>query len=401
MDAVLADISAGVAEGFAKLMVHVTEHPLSPEDVLAVRRLVEVAETVCTRAVARLAESTCFRDLGFRDVSAWLAARSGARRSEGHTRCSQEKLLDDFGLVRAAAADGKFSQTHLRCLAGAVTAKRFDLAKRDEQVFVNAAAMLDASLFAQLVQRWVSLADDELCDPAQPGRGDSNDGRRLQLTRLFNGMYRLNGVLDPVAGEILEAALATCMPKPSPDETRTPGQRRADALTDVCRTFLANADRPFVGNERPNVNVVFHAADGSAHTTGGWFLRKWQLSQILCDATVTAAAATMKGVVFDVGTPTSAIPARNRKAVMIRDRGCRFGGCSQPARWCEIHHIRERENGGTHELPNLVCLCTYHHREVHRKGIKLAWEDATLVGTFPNGVMVHGPPHPNTLPALF
>ena len=130
------------------------------------------------------------------------------------------------------------------------------------------------------------------------------------------------------------------MAKPSPEDTRTPVQRRADALTDVCQTFLANQDRPVVGNERPNVNVVFHAADGSAHTTGGWFLRKWQLSQILCDSTITAAAATLNGVVFDVGTPTSVILARNRKAVMIRDRGCRFGGCSQPARWCEVHHIR-------------------------------------------------------------
>ena len=396
------DITVGVAEGLAKLMVHVTEQPLSPDDVLAVRRLVETAESVCTRAVSRLAETTSFRDMGFRDVSAWLAARSGARRSEGQVRCAQEKLLADFELVREAAAVGKFSQAHLRCLSAAVTAKRLELAKRDEQVFVNAAAMLDATLFAQVVQRWTALTDDELCDPAQPGSGDDGSaGRRLQLTRLFNGMWRINGVLDPLAGEIVESALAAAMPKPAPEETRTPAQRRADSLTDVCQAFLASADRPVIGNERPNVNVVFHAADGSAHTTGGWFLRNWQLSQIVCDATITAAAASMDGVVFDVGTPVSAIPARNRRAVIIRDRGCRFGGCSQPARWCQIHHIRERQHDGTHELPNLVALCTYHHREVHRKGITLTWDHTTLIATFPNGIMVHGPPHPNSLSTLF
>lgn len=130
-------------------------------------------------------------------------------------------------------------------------------------------------------------------------------------------------------------------------------------------------------------------------------MRNWQLSQLLCDATVTSAAATMNGVVFDVGTPVSAIPVRNRKAVVIRDRCCRFGFCSQGLRHAEVHHIRERENGGTHEVINLVLLCTYHHREVHRKGIKLSWDGATLVATYPNGVMLHGPPHPNTLPTLF
>jgi Domain of unknown function (DUF222)/HNH endonuclease len=403
MGAALADITKEAGEVFARLMVHVSDELLSPDDVLAVRRLVEVAELVCTRAVSRLAESTCFPELGHRDVGAWLAAEAGARRSEGHARCEQARLLDDFLLIRDAVSAGRFSQSHLRCLAGVLTAKRLVLARRDEQVFVDAAAMLDASLFARLVQRWAALADDELCDPAEPGRGDDAGfaGRRLQLSRLLNGSWRLSGLLDPVAGEAVEAALVAVMGKLSPGETRTPVQRRADALSDVCQSFLANADRPVVGNERPNVNVVFHAADGSAHTTGGWFLRNWQLSQVLCDATITAAAATMNGVVFDVGTPVSAIPVRNRKAVVIRDRCCRFGFCSQGLRFAEVHHIVERENGGTHEVINLVLLCTHHHREVHRRGIKLSWDGATLVATFPNGVMVHGPPHPNTFPSLF
>ena len=382
MDAALADITSGVVDGFAKLMAHVTDQTLSPDDVLAVRRLVEVAELVCTRAVSRLAETTCFAELGHRDVGAWLAAAAGARRSEGHARCEQARLLDDFGLVCDAVMAGEFSHAQLRCLSAAVTAKRLLLAKRDEQVFVDAAARLDASQFALVVARWVAFADDELCDPLHPGGDDSGfAGRRVQLSRLLNGSWRLNGLLDPVAGEAVEAALAACMAKPSPGETRSPTQRRADALSDVCNSFLANQDRPVVGNERPNVNVVFHAADGSAHPTGGWFLRNWQLSQILCDATVTAAAATMNGVVFDVGTPVSAIPVRNRKAVVIRDRCCRFGFCSQGLRYAEVHHIRERENGGTHEVINLVLLCTYHHREVHRKGIKLSWDGAILVAT--------------------
>ena len=211
---------------------------------------------------------------------------------------------------------------------------------------------------------------------------------------MLNGMWRLDGLLDQVAGETLATALAAALPKPSPEDTRTPTQRRADALIDICATSLANADRPHVGNERPNVNIVFHAADNTAHTSGNWFLRNWQIERVLCDANVTAIAATLNGVPFDVGTPTTAIPARNRKAVIIRDRGCRYPGCGHPPRWCEIHHIRERKHGGTHEPPNLVLMCAYHHREIHRKHIRLHWQANTLVAVMPNGTLRRDPPHP-------
>ncbi len=402
MDAALADIAAGLGEGFAELMLYVSEHPLSEADVVAVRRLVDTAELVCTHTVAKFATEAEFRELGMRDVGSWLAAKTGARRTEGHARCEQARVLEDLPEVASAVLAGTFSAAHLRCLSANVNRKRLELAKRDQAVFVDAASRLDASQFSQVMQRWVALADDELSDPNQPGGADRQfDGRRLQLSQMLDGMWRLNGVFDPVAGEAIDAVLASITPRPSPDDPRTPGQRRADGFLEWCQSFLADPNRVQLGNERPNVNVVFHAADGSAQTTGGWFLRNWQMSQVMCDATLTAVAATLKGAPFDVGTPLSAIPARNRKAVVVRDRACRFPHCSRPARWCQIHHIRERGNFGTHELPNLVLLCTYHHREVHRKGIKLSWRGPVLTATLPGGAVLHGPPHPSTQPSLW
>lgn len=402
MGTVLADMTKEAGEVFARLLLAVSETVVTGDDVIAVRRLVDTAELVCTRMVATFAGETSFHDLGHRDVGSWLSAKTGARRTEGHARCEQARLLDELPEVNSAVLAGVFSVGHVRCLSAAVTRKRLVLAQRDQGVFVNAAARLDASQFAQVVQRWVALCDDELCDPLQPGRGDDAvfGERRLQFTRMLDDCWRLNGLFDPVAGEAIEAVLAAVTPAPSPDDMRTPTQRRADGFVDLCKSFLAEPERVHLGSERPNVNVVFHTADGSAQTTGGWFLRNWQLSQVMCDATFTAVAATLNGTVFDVGSPLKAIPVRNRRAVVVRDRCCRLGYCSRAARWTEIHHIRERENGGTHELDNLVLLCTYHHREVHRKGIVLSWEGVTLVATYPNGVMIHGPPHPGIQPSL-
>jgi hypothetical protein len=402
MDVALADIVKRLGDGFAELAEHVSAHGPSADGVIAVRRLVDTAEHVCTQTVSQFAAVTDFTHLGHRDVGSWLAAASGARRTEGLVRVRQANVLELLPLVAEAAQRGEFSSAHLRCLSAAITAPRQSLAVRDQHVFVHSAAALDASQFALVVQRWVSLADDELSDPEHVDGRDEEAVRlrRLQLTRQLNGSWRLTGVFDPLAGEAIDAVLAAVTPRPSTDDVRSPAQRKADGFIDMCREYLARDDRPCVGNERPNVNIVMHAADGAAHTSSGWFVRNWQLSQVLCDATVSAVAATLKGIPFDVGTPLTAIPARNRRAIVTRDRCCRFPHCSRPARWCEIHHIRERDNGGTHELSNLVLLCTYHHREVHRRGITLVWNGPELVATLRNGITLHGPPHPTSLPCV-
>jgi hypothetical protein len=42
---------------------------------------------------------------------------------------------------------------------------------------------------------------------------------------------------------------------------------------------------------------------------------------------------------LDVGAATDTIPANLRRAVIVRDRHCRFPGCHQPAVACQPHHI--------------------------------------------------------------
>ena len=51
-------------------------------------------------------------------------------------------------------------------------------------------------------------------------------------------------------------------------------------------------------------------------------------------------------------------------AVAVRDRGC--VDCGAPMHRCEIHHVREWENGGPTDIDNLAALCGPHHRRHHR-----------------------------------
>lgn len=60
------------------------------------------------------------------------------------------------------------------------------------------------------------------------------------------------------------------------------------------------------------------------------------------------------------------IPAASLHAVNRRDGGrCQKPGCGR-TRWIEIHHRVPRAAGGTHEPENLITLCGFHHRRLHR-----------------------------------
>ncbi|MGM0931805.1 MAG: HNH endonuclease signature motif containing protein, partial [Actinomycetota bacterium] len=54
-----------------------------------------------------------------------------------------------------------------------------------------------------------------------------------------------------------------------------------------------------------------------------------------------------------------------RLAIIARDGGCAFPGCTAPSPWTEVHHIRWFEKGGPTSTDNGVMLCSHHHHLIH------------------------------------
>ena len=96
--------------------------------------------------------------------------------------------------------------------------------------------------------------------------------------------------------------------------------------------------------------------------------------RICCDAGVVRVTHASDGSVLDVGRRTRTIPPALRRALEVRDRGCRFPGCH--SRFCEAHHIRHWAAGGETSLANTLLLCRYHHRLLHEGRWKLALNPA-------------------------
>jgi len=90
---------------------------------------------------------------------------------------------------------------------------------------------------------------------------------------------------------------------------------------------------------------------------------------------------------LDVGLVSDTIPVHLRRAVIARDRRCRFPGCDLPPAGCDVHHIVPREHGGPHALGNLALLCRFHHLVViHRWGWQITLHaDGTTSAVSPDG----------------
>ncbi len=174
------------------------------------------------------------------------------------------------------------------------------------------------------------------------------------------------------------------------EPSRTPAERRADALVDVCRFFLDHqAHRPG-GRHRPHLNVVVDLDDLEAAQAGavvdGPILDGPSLQALLCDSALHRLLIAGRSAVLDYGTATRTIPATLWNALVLRDEHCRFPGCDRQASWCEGHHVVTRAEGGPTCLSNLVLLCARHHHRLHQPGWQAKLRpDATFEVTDVNG----------------
>ena len=196
--------------------------------------------------------------------------------------------------------------------------------------------------------------------------------RRVHLSQTFEGMFRLDGYLDPLAGEIIREALDAATPPPAEGDARTPGQRRADALYDVARQALDQGNLPDSGGEKPHLLVLvgadrLHGSHvGLAETVACTVLSQSTLDLLACDCSISRIVFGPNSEITDVGRKTRIIPAALRRAVFARDRHCQHPGCYRPAKWCDIDHIIAWQDGGETKLDNLQLLCRYHHQLKHR-----------------------------------
>jgi hypothetical protein len=139
--------------------------------------------------------------------------------------------------------------------------------------------------------------------------------RNLHASVTWGGMVRVDGDLDPETGESLLTALDAVLnaeARSSKGDPRTPAQRRADAVDEICRGWLDSADRARVGEERPHVTLTISADQlargGEAELDHTGPIDGKIAKRISCDASVRRVVTSGRSEPLDVGRRTPGDP---------------------------------------------------------------------------------------------
>ncbi|NKX52343.1 DUF222 domain-containing protein, partial [Arthrobacter deserti] len=171
------------------------------------------------------------------------------------------------------------------------------------------------------------------------------------------------------AGAVTGAEPIDCPAEP------TRAQKLLNGLVGACRIALSTDKLPAARGHRPQVMVSINYEDLSGQLGGtgqaffGGLLSARTVRKIACDADLIPMVLGGKGEVLDVGRAQRLFTPAMRRALVARDGGCAFPGCSIPPNWCEAHHIRfwNRDLGPT-SVANGVLLCAFHHHLIHEGG---------------------------------
>src|SRR5204863_5346903 len=150
------------------------------------------------------------------------------------------------------------------------------------------------------------------------------------------GMVRVKGDLDPENGETVLTAIQALVDAElratGGRDLRSPSQRRADALAELARRYLDSGESSDVAGERPDVTVTvdlesLRANAGMALADHVGAIHAHAARRIACDASITRVVMDGESQPLEVGRRTRVVPASIRRAVVLRDKQCRFPGC--------------------------------------------------------------------------
>lgn len=354
-----------------------------------------------------------------RTVAGWAARREGVAFGAARRELTLGRALADLPVAREAVVSGQITAGHADAIAevGTSSAQRRAAltgpeADRNEAFLVEQARLLPVDEFRKVARRWAVAVDGAA---AEREHTDAVLRESLVLARRRDGLA-LSGFLTHEHGAVLETALRSVAGVPSRDDERTPDQRRAAALTDLSRLVL---DRGLSGQGaqvRPHLSVLVpfetltrladdaagdaadapDSADDSrpsrllppAELESGEPLPASVLARIACDSEITRVVFGPTGQVLDVGQTERTYSKELRRAVIVRDRHCRYPTCTAPPPLGEVHHIRWFCRGGVTSVENGILLCWYHHELVHRLDLRIARVDHGFVFTRPDGSVV-------------
>ena len=353
--------------------------------------------------IARFDAAGGWKPAGHRSCAHWLALRCGYDLGAAREHVRVARSLEDLPLTGAAMARGTLSFSQVRAITR--------VAKPESEAdLLELAEGCATDHLERVVRAWKKGTRWEEAR-AERRRHES---RRLSVFPDDDGMYVVHGKVDPEVGAVLQRAIEAAADAIYRDRRekeererragdrygRAAARRRADAIGLIAERALAAGfgggdvgagedeggeadetdDVPVSGTRAERYQVMLHVdADtlveegepGQSELEDGTRVSAETSRRLACDASFVRIGRSPDGTVLDVGRRSRTIPPALRRALEVRDRGCRFPGCG--LRFTDAHHVVHWADGGETSLANTILLCRFHHRLVHEEGWRVEW----------------------------
>ena len=384
----------------------------------AVDRTARVLEAAKAPVLVAQERAGMWRRPGVRSFEAFRASKNREDLSSARREAEAARTLTALDGGVDALARGEITPSHAQRLRA--VADKVDPAARAELLTGEGAAMVrdlakehDPKRFARKVEELAARRHPAEVQDAH----EAIRARRFLRLRPGPDGTRIEGLLDPVAGHRVQLAIEAASPRPGEDDTRTLGQRNADALDTIAGSVLAEGElspsrhvptqvmitmteQSFLAAQAHLATATHSAHDAddksladtprfpAIRAQDGPLLPPADLGRLLCGSAVGRLVVDAESVPLNVGRSQRTFKSHQRRAVELRDQHCAWPGCAQVARYCEVHHLDHWvEDHGETDVNRGILVCSFHHHELHRHDLDLVPTSArrTEVGAEESG----------------
>lgn len=309
-------------------------------------------------------------------VAAWLRDHCRMSRRDANAVVRRGRVLGEYDSFAFAAVTGVLSAGQIEALSRLHNPQHADLLGEQQAALVEIVAELNVADTETVCRRWRDNAKD-IADSEPAEEPD----RHLAMSRASDGVLVGNFALSGAAAVEVEAAVRIASTYEGKDDSRTQGERGADALFDICAFFNKNHDDNGTPRNQPQVGVSVDASTLAADHPEGVVVETGEpigpqcTDTYLCDCKIHTILRGPHGEPLSFGDSTYTVPRKLFAQIVERDGGCRFPGCDRKVRHTDAHHIRYWRHAGKTDYDNLALLCSRHHHYVHQTNLQLRFDE--------------------------
>jgi len=326
------------------------------------------AESRLLRLIHQFDEKEYWAQQGLCSCAHWLNFKCGIGMGSAREKVRVAHALAELPKISEAFTRGALSYSKVRAMTRIADEK-------NEDYLLMIAEHGTAHHVEKLVSKYRTakrLQDPEIAMAR-------HDNREVTHFYDHDGCLVIKARLPAEQGALIVKALEMAMDASfvgaplGREEPEPIAARRADALAEIAETYMNNNESS--GSTADRYQVVVHV--GTPHVGAslgrdsyiedGPGVPAGTSRRIACDSSLVTIKEDKTGEPLSIGRRSRTIPPAMRRALRIRDKGCRFPGCMN-TRFVDGHHIKHWADDGETSLDNLVMLCRHHHHLVHEGG---------------------------------